>query len=106
MRELTSDSAQLGELTSEDDLRSRLEAVSDVLRALSRSAMRLQPILDQIVEAAARLGRADSCLVWLVDNGLLRHAALEDRVEATLVGELPVKGFARPVQAFELLRVH
>jgi class 3 adenylate cyclase len=75
MRELTSDSAPLGELTSEDDLRSRLEAVSDVLRALSRSAMRLQPILDQIVEAAARLGRADSCLVWLVDSGLLRLRA-------------------------------
>jgi class 3 adenylate cyclase len=75
MRELTSDSARLGEPTSEDDLRSRLEAVSDVLRALSRSAMRLQPILDQIVEAAARLGRADSCLVWLVDSGLLRLRA-------------------------------
>lgn len=61
MHELTSDSARFGELTSEEDLRSRLEAVSDVLRALSRSAMRLQPILDQIVEAAARLGRADTC---------------------------------------------
>ena len=72
MRELTPDSTRVGELTSEDDLRSRLEAVSDVLRALSRSAMRLQPILEQIVEAAARLGRADSCLVWLVDSGLLR----------------------------------
>jgi two-component system, NtrC family, sensor kinase len=86
MREPTSDSARLGEPTSElDDLRSRLEAVSDVLRALSRSAMRLQPILDQIVEAAARLGRADTCLVWLVDSGVLRlranHGAPQEAVE-------------------------
>jgi class 3 adenylate cyclase len=86
MRELTSDSARLGEPTSElDDLRSRLEAVSDVLQALSRSAMRLQPILDQIVEAAARLGRADTCLVWLVDGELLRlranHGAPQEAVE-------------------------
>jgi class 3 adenylate cyclase len=74
MRELTSDTARLGE--REDDLRGQLEAVSDILRALSRSGMRLQPILDQIVEAAARLGRADSCLVWLVDGDLLRlHAS-------------------------------
>jgi class 3 adenylate cyclase len=75
MRE-TSDSPRLSEVTRQrDDLRSRLEAVSDILGALSRSAMRLQPILDQIVEAAARLGRADSCLVWLVDGEFLRLSA-------------------------------
>jgi adenylate cyclase len=33
------------------------------------------------------------------------HAALEGRVDARLVGEFDVKGFARPVQAFELLGV-
>jgi class 3 adenylate cyclase len=73
MRELNPESARLGERGN--DLRDRLEAVSDILRALSRSAMQLQPILDQIVEAAARLGRADSCLVWLVDGDLLRLRA-------------------------------
>ena len=82
MRELTSDSARPGELA---DARSRFEAVSDILRALSRSALRLQPILDQIVEAAARLGRADSCLVWLLDGDLLRlrasYGAPQDAVE-------------------------
>lgn len=73
MREITSDSARASELTRElEDVRSRFDAVSDVLRALSRGGMRLQPILDQIVEAAARLGRADTCLVWLVDGDLLR----------------------------------
>jgi class 3 adenylate cyclase len=76
MRRGIPDSARLREATRErDELRKRLEAVSDVLRALSRSAMRVQPILDQIVEAAARLGQADSCLVWLVDGELLRLRA-------------------------------
>jgi class 3 adenylate cyclase len=67
---------RIAELTRElDDLRARQEAVADVLRALSSSGLRLQPILDQIVEAAARLGRADSCLVWLFDGDVLRLRA-------------------------------
>ena len=91
MNQLTSASARVGELTRElDDLRGRLEAVSDVLRALSRSGMRLQPILDQIVEAAARLGRADSCLIWLVDGDLLRLRA----------------SFGAPESAVEYQRLH
>jgi class 3 adenylate cyclase len=86
MEELTSANVRPDELNRErDDLRDRIEAVSDILRALSRSAMKLQPILDQIVDAAARLGRADSCLVWLVDDGLLRlsasYGAPQDAVE-------------------------
>jgi GAF domain/Adenylate and Guanylate cyclase catalytic domain len=57
---------RIAELTRElDDLRARQEAVADVLRALSSSGLRLQPILDQIVEAAARLCRADSCFIHL-----------------------------------------
>jgi class 3 adenylate cyclase len=76
MGDLASDSARLVELGRElEDLRSRLGAVSGVLRVLSRSGMRLQPILDQIVESAARLGRSDSCLIWLVDGELLRLRA-------------------------------
>jgi class 3 adenylate cyclase len=91
MRERIRDSSQLSELTRErDELRNRLEAVSDVLRALSRSAMKLQPILDQIVEAAARLGRADSCLVWLVDGELFRLRA----------------SFGAPAAAVEHQRLH
>jgi class 3 adenylate cyclase len=91
MPELTSDRARLSELIRElDDARSRLEAVSHILRALSRSAMRLQPILDQIVEAAARLGRADTCLVWLADGELLRLRA----------------NYGSPEEAVEYLRSH
>jgi adenylate cyclase len=37
--------------------------------------MRLQPILDQIVQAATRLGASDSCLIWLVDGEFLRLRA-------------------------------
>jgi class 3 adenylate cyclase len=71
-----SNDARIAELTRElDDLRSRQEAVADVLRALSRSGMRLQSILDQIVEAAARLCRADSGFIYLSDGDLLRMRA-------------------------------
>jgi GAF domain-containing protein len=86
MREVHPSGASPGGLTPEThDLRNRLEGVSDILRALSRSGMRLQSILDQIVEAAARLGQADSCLVWLVEGEVLRlHASFgapQDAVE-------------------------
>jgi class 3 adenylate cyclase len=91
MRELNSERSGLTELTRElEDLRSRLEAVSDILRTLSRSAIRLQPILDQIVEAASRLGGADSCLVWLVDGDFLRLRA----------------GFGAPQAAVEYQQLH
>jgi adenylate cyclase len=76
MTNVASDDARIAELNRElDELRSRLEAVADVLRALSQSGMRLQPILDQIVEAAARLCRADSSFVYLADLELLRMRA-------------------------------
>src|SRR4051812_17965487 len=64
------------ELTRElQELRSRHEAVVDVLRALSGSGLRLQRILDQIVEVAARLCRASSSFVYLADGELLRMSA-------------------------------
>jgi class 3 adenylate cyclase len=76
MTHVASDDARITELNRElAVLRSRHEAVADVLRALSQSGMRLQPILDQIVEAAARLGHADTCLVWLADGEFLRLRA-------------------------------
>jgi adenylate cyclase len=57
-----------------------------------------------VTNLAARLSDAATAGQILLSQRA--YAALEDRVEATLVGELPVKGFARSVQAFELLRVH
>jgi len=76
MTNVASDDTRVAELTRElDDLRSRQEAVADVLRALSASGMRLQPILDQIVEAAARLCRADSGFLYLADGDVFRMRA-------------------------------
>jgi class 3 adenylate cyclase len=91
MPDVASDNARIAELTRElHDLRSRQEAVSDILRALSRSGMRLQPILDQIVEAAARLGRSETCIVWLVDGEFLYVRA----------------NFGAPQEAVEHQRLH
>jgi two-component system, NtrC family, sensor kinase len=76
MKNVAFDDARIAELSRElDDLRSQQEGVAGVLRALSRSGMRLQPILDQIVETAVRLCRSDSCLIYLVDGDLLRMRA-------------------------------
>ena len=58
-----------------DDLGNRYEAVVDVLRTLSHSGMRLQPILDQIVEAATRLCHADHGLIHLAEGELLHVRA-------------------------------
>jgi transcriptional regulator with GAF, ATPase, and Fis domain len=67
---------QKPDLTRElDDLRSRQEAVANILRALSTSGMRLQAILDEIVQAAARLCRADGCFIYLADGDLFRMRA-------------------------------
>jgi adenylate cyclase len=56
-----------------------------------------------VTALAARLSdQAQSGQILLSQRA---HAALEGRVEARLVGKLDVKGFARPVQAFELVRV-
>ncbi|HEY7197972.1 MAG TPA: GAF domain-containing protein [Gaiellaceae bacterium] len=76
MAKVTSDSDRLAELARElENLQSRQEAVADILRALSRSGMRLQPILDQIAHAAKRLCRADSCFIYLKDGDLFRARA-------------------------------
>jgi class 3 adenylate cyclase len=71
MTQLASDDPRVSELIRElAALRGRQEAVADVLRALARSGMRLQPILDQIVQAAARLCKADSCFIHLEEDGV------------------------------------
>jgi adenylate cyclase len=76
MRETAPADAAIRELGQElDELRSQRDAIADVLRALSQSGMRLQPILDQIVEAAARLCRADSCFIYIPDGEVLRMQA-------------------------------
>jgi adenylate cyclase len=90
MTDASSDRAKVAELIRElADLRSRQEAVAGILRELSRPGMRLQLILDQIVETAARLCRSDGCFIYLVDDDVLRirasFGAPEEAVEYELL---------------------
>ena len=76
MTNLSSDDARVAELSRElDNLRSRQEAIADVLRALSRSGLRLQAILDRIVEAATRLCHADAGILYLAESELFHIQA-------------------------------
>ena len=91
MTDIASDNAQVAELTRElTELRGRHEAVADIFRALSTSGMRLQPILDQIVETAARLCRADSGFLYLAEGDLLSMRA----------------NFGQPAEVVEYERLH
>jgi len=62
------DAGLVAELT---DLRNRHETVARVFQDLARSRMRLQPILDQIAEAAASLSRSEYSMIHLADGQLL-----------------------------------
>src|ERR671910_3753492 len=56
-----------------EDVREQQRAVSGVLRAVARSAG-LQPVLDEVVEAARRLCGADYGALYLLDDTVLRVA--------------------------------
>jgi class 3 adenylate cyclase len=57
-----------------EDLREQQRAISGVLRAVARSGG-LQPVLDEVVEAAGRLCDADHATLYLLDHALLHSAA-------------------------------
>jgi class 3 adenylate cyclase len=54
-----------------EDARDQQRAVSSVLRAVARSAG-LQPVLDEVVEAARRLCQGENAELYLADGELLR----------------------------------
>jgi len=60
------------------ELRESLEqqtATSKVLEVISRSKFELQPILQSVVDTAARLCRAEAAVIFRLDSGLYRFAA-------------------------------
>ena len=50
-------------------------AMSDVLGAISRSKFELQPLLQSVVDTAARLCRAEQAVIFRLENGIYRFAA-------------------------------
>ena len=57
------------------DAHERQAATSEVLRVISRSKFELQPILQSVMDTAARLCRAEAAIIFRLENGFYRFAA-------------------------------
>jgi class 3 adenylate cyclase len=81
MADVKADSSQI--VRQLEDLQEQRRAISAVLRAVARSGG-LQPVLDEIVESARRLCKADHGALWLLEDNLLHsvaHGAVGDAAE-------------------------
>jgi len=68
--------AEVARLTRElKDARERQAATSEVLRVISRSKFELQPVLQSVMDTAARLCRAEAAIIFRLENGFYRFAA-------------------------------
>jgi class 3 adenylate cyclase len=68
------EAADTGEFSRANTLREQQRAISRVLRAVARSEG-LQPVLDEVVEAATRLSGAKNGRLWLFKDGMLHVVA-------------------------------
>ena len=58
-----------------NDAREQQSALAEVLGAISRSRFELQPILESVVQTAARLCHAKQAVIFRLDGGVYRFAA-------------------------------
>ena len=77
-----------------DEALEQLTATSDILRTIARSPTDLQPVLDGIVESAAKHCDAADAVVWRVDGDVFRLASHS--------GPIPTR--VRPGQSHALTR--
>jgi GAF domain-containing protein/anti-sigma regulatory factor (Ser/Thr protein kinase) len=86
-------------------------ATSEVLGVISRSPSETQPVLDAIVQTAARLCEADRAQIFQLDHGKY-HLAAADRTEPALLKHLtehpfePDSGNVTPRAALERKTIH
>src|SRR6516162_5239319 len=50
-------------------------AAAEILRVISRSKFELQPVLQSVMDTAARLCRAEAAIIFRLENGFYRFAA-------------------------------
>ena len=93
-----------------DDAREQEDATGEILRVLSRSPANLQPMLDAVAAAAARVCGANDALISRVDGNVLRAVAhYGDMPVVPAVGSsegLPIQGSITGRAVIERRAVH
>ena len=71
-----------------DESLAREAAASDILRMIASSPTDLQPVLDIVVQSAARLCEATDASLYRLEDNVIRHVAMHGTISAAIeVGE-------------------